>query len=89
MIVEFMLYTSPSEDEKVLKDTLDILGVNLASGFLGVLPVLVDESDALLYLGGRRFHFHDDVIKWKHFPRFWPFVRGIHRAPVNSPHKGQ
>ena len=22
--------------------------------------------------------FHDDVIKWKHFPRHWPFVRGIH-----------
>ena len=19
---------------------------------------------------------HDDVIKWKHFPRYWPFVRG-------------
>ena len=32
--------------------------------------------------------FHDDVIKWKHFPRYWPFVRGIHRSPVNSPHKG-
>ena len=30
---------------------------------------------------------HDDVIKWKHFPRYWPFVRGIHRSPVNSPHK--
>ena len=32
---------------------------------------------------------HDNVIKWKHFPRYWPFVRGIHRSPVNSPHKGQ
>ena len=32
---------------------------------------------------------NDDVIKWKHFPRYWPFVRGIHRYPVNSPHKGQ
>ena len=32
---------------------------------------------------------HDEVIKWKHFPRHWPFVRGIHRSPVNSPHKGQ
>ena len=32
---------------------------------------------------------HDDVIKCKHFPRYWPFVRGIHRSPVNSPHKGQ
>ena len=27
---------------------------------------------------------HGDVIKWKHFPRYWPFVRGIHRWPVNS-----
>ena len=32
---------------------------------------------------------HDDVIKWKHFTRYWPFVRRIHRCPVNSPHKGQ
>ena len=32
---------------------------------------------------------HDDVIKWKHFPGHWPFVRGIHRSPVNSLHKGQ
>ena len=31
----------------------------------------------------------DDVIKWKHFPCNWPFVRGIHRSPVNSPYKGQ
>ena len=23
---------------------------------------------------------HDDVIKWKHFPRYWPFVRGSHRS---------
>ena len=37
----------------------------------------------------RRHFNHDDVIKWKHFPRNWPFVRGIHRSPVNSPHKGQ
>ena len=32
---------------------------------------------------------HDDVIKWKHFPRYWHFVRGIHWSPVDSPHKGQ
>ena len=25
---------------------------------------------------------HDDVIRWKHFPRYWPFVRGILRSPV-------
>ena len=31
----------------------------------------------------------DEVIKWKHFPHYWPFVRGIHQSPVNSSHKGQ
>ena len=32
---------------------------------------------------------HDDFIKWKHFPRYWPFVLGIHWSTVNSTHKGQ
>ena len=33
---------------------------------------------------------HDDVIKCNHIPRYWPFVRGIHRSRCrNSPHKGQ
>ena len=32
---------------------------------------------------------HDYVIKWKHFPHYWPFVRGIHQSQLNSPHKGQ
>ena len=28
---------------------------------------------------------HDDVIKWKPFPRYWPFVRGIHRwIPISQ-----
>ena len=30
---------------------------------------------------------HDDVIKWKQFLRYWPFVRRIHRSLVNSPHE--
>ena len=32
---------------------------------------------------------HEDIIKWKPFPRCWPFVRGNHRSPVDSPHKRQ
>ena len=32
---------------------------------------------------------HDDVIKWKHSPRNWPFVREIHRSLMNSTHKGK
>ena len=50
---------------------------------LAVLVVVRHEGIELLQWN------HDDVIKWKHFPRYWPFVWGIHRSPVNSPHKGQ
>ena len=31
----------------------------------------------------------DKVIKWKHFPRYCPFVRGINRSCANSPQKDQ
>ena len=52
---------------------------HLSSGLFSPGQLLLNE----------RWKIHDDVIKWKHFPRYWPFVRGIHRSPVNSPHKGQ
>ena len=48
-------------------------------------PMRGDSDSARL----KKDSLRDDVIKWKHFPRYWPFVRGIHRSPVNSPHKGQ
>ena len=42
---------------------------------------------------GNRFNsvcvWHDDVIKWNHFPRNWPFVRGIHRSRWLPRTKGQ
>ena len=46
---------------------------------------IIDEKLFVWNVGGN----HDDVIKWKHFPRYWPFVRGIQRSLVNSPQKGQ
>ena len=50
-------------------------------------------SPTIYFDNGGRKHWcrvvHDDVIKWKHFPRYWPFVQKIHRSPMNSPHKGQ
>ena len=51
----------------------------------------------MLFLHKHR-NIHNLTSKWqrtwwrhqiKHFPRYWPFVREIHRSPVNSPHKGQ
>ena len=51
------------------------------------------KSQCLFVLGVKPFpvnqNVHDDVIKWKHFPRHWLFVRGVHWSPVNSPNKGQ
>ena len=36
---------------------------------------------------------HKSMSWWRYqmetFPRYWPFVCGIHRWPVNSPHKGE
>ena len=62
-------------------------------------PFMCDIWGCLLWIfeyRGHSFHDvvtftcgHDDVIKWKLFPRYWYFVRGIHRSPVNSPHKGR
>ena len=26
------------------------------------------------------YTWHDDIIKWKHFPRYWPFVWGLHKG---------
>ena len=43
----------------------------------------------MVYIHRRIRTIHDDVIKFKHFPRYWSFVRGIHQSLVNSPHKGQ
>ena len=41
----------------------------------------LDKHPSMHHLVSKCAHmctFHDDVIKWKHFPRYWPFVRGIH-----------
>ena len=46
----------------------------------------VREWNGILYLA--IIYNHDNVIKWKHFPCYWPFVWGIHQSTVNSPHIG-
>ena len=35
--------------------------------------------DTCIHIFGDAY-WYDDVIKWEHFPRYWPFVRGIHRS---------
>ena len=48
-----------------------------------------DITLVVVFVNGLKVSSHDDVMKWRHFPRYWPFVRGIHRSPLNTPHKGQ
>ena len=63
------------------------LFINLGKqwSFIDGLRIYSINKQRIWYLDIPRSSIHDDVIKWKHFPRNWPFVRGIHRAP----HKGQ
>ena len=58
---------------------LALLGVRRSAGTHS------DDLVHLLYIRDQSWWRH----KWEHFPRYWPFVRGIHRSSVNSPHKGQ
>ena len=72
-------------------------------GYLAIILCLLDRYSQQTYHRRQAYHIfgipfykrftyrskHDDVTKWKHFPRYSPFVRGIHRSPVNSPHKCQ
>ena len=55
----------------------------------GIAQSIIGLYQLYKWLDSTSYFIHDDVIKWKHFPRYWSFVRGIHRSPVNSPHKGQ
>ena len=67
----------------------DLIALNV--GFMSYLEIEFILTAVVESLTGLNslLVIHDDVIKWKHFPRYWPFARGIHRSPVNSPHKGQ
>ena len=67
----------------VIKKMKDLLS---HSGDLQVVLYIIRylSSHKSLASGDPRI-FYDDVIKWKHPPRDWSFVR----SPLNSSHKGQ
>ena len=50
--------------------------------WMGWVRVILDWHCPINWLSCRRRQIET-------FPRYWPFVRGIHRSPVDSPHKGQ
>ena len=73
-------YVASSTSRKGLKRSKWVEWLNVYAAFQDIMKTY--PADFSLFL-------HDDVNKWKHFPRYWPFVRGIHQSPVNSRHKGQ
>ena len=54
---------------------------------IGLLNVLAVHY-SIPFLNMDISYTHDDVIKWKHSPRYWPYVQIIHRSG-EFPHKGQ
>ena len=64
------------------RNCLALMSIGCFYGTLETDPV---QSICFYWQSMAVFLYHNDVIKWKHFPRYWPFVRGIHRSPVNSP----
>ena len=91
------VYTSPWQKELVLPKHMiyKIAPCQSLSVWCRVSVSLHRKDDAyhimmfVFTLGFTYALFHDDVIKWKHFLRYWPFVWGIHRWSVNSLHKCQ
>ena len=61
----------------------------MAADVLAPCVDIYSNKAVLLVVQDIRVLLYDDVIKWKHFQCHWPFVRGIHRLPVDSPHKSQ
>ena len=71
---------------RLSKEILNRLRVSKTCNLIGAVKRFETKSG---YRGKWNKSYHDDDIKWKQFPRYWPFVRGIHRPPVYSPHKDQ
>ena len=69
-------------DQNILFKQVSEILWNRAALENSTLQCLYKAVDFLQYPHKKAPHrsVHDDVIKWKHFPRNWPFVRGIHRS---------
>ena len=90
----YKFYTKPSEnDMNTYMREIGVSYCDLTDDKTGhhILSTLEDAEEVMHTIACRITYKlqHDDIIKWKHFPRYWPFVRGIRRWPVNSSHKCQ
>ena len=84
-IIYFNPISIPYYLERCLWEIFAVFYIQTHSNISGNLTISTFGFCLSLYPDGA----HDNVIKWTHFPRYWPFMRGIHTSPVNSTHKGQ
>ena len=77
---------SPFNFVLITRDLCIEAGAMLHNLVVSLMYVSTDINDPI---GWNALLILDDVIKWRHFPHYWPFVWGIHRSPVDSRHKGE
>ena len=81
-MLKTMLYQHHWYAKQLIKLCINFFQPCVGCWYLTVKYCYICGDNAAQYL-------HDDVVKWKHFPRHRPFVWGIHRSSVNSPRKVQ
>ena len=88
MVIETVLSRSVRQWHNIAL-SLSRMNFNGQSPVLIIHHVFHYDSNSVDMCSCVEFIWNDDVIKWKHFPPYWPFVRGIHRS-LWIPHtKGQ
>ena len=70
---------------QVMNDTLYLVCIPKSMSGHSLISVVAKTGNFLWFIQ----YFNDDIIKWTHFPHYWPFVRRIHQSLVDSPQKGQ
>ena len=68
---------------------IKIMNMSLSKSMQHTMKRSNTQSDTSLVHMGAVARYILLQVGRKHFPRYWPFGRWIHRSPVNSPHKGK
>ena len=75
-------YNTLLNKSQVMHFILEVVVTDRFHCVLTFIVTMVTKSDLNI---SSEFQCHDAVIKWKHSPRYWPFVRGSHQSLLNSP----
>ena len=86
---EYLLITGrcilPKHFQGDIDKKYSIFSIQIIDNCMSNMKVIQEAISGARLLDPSSRHSHDDVMKWKHFPHYWPFVRGIHRSPAQRP----